>query len=81
MPGDNGVPLRAFSLYGPTCDSADRMKGPFLLPEDIDEGDWIELGQLGAYGACLRTKFNGFDAGMTIEVADPPLLATPGYEG
>jgi len=81
MPGDNSVPLRAFSLYGPTCDSADRMKGPFLLPEDIDEGDWIELGQLGAYGACLRTKFNGFDAGMTIEVADPPLLATPGYEG
>ena len=81
MPGDNGVPLRAFSLYGPTCDSADRMKGPFLLPEDIDEGDWIELGQLGAYGACLRTKFNGFDAGVTIEVADPPLLETPGYEG
>ena len=81
MPGDNGVPLRAFSLYGPTCDSADRMKGPFLLPEDIDEGDWIELGQLGAYGACLRTKFNGFEGGPTVEVADPPLLMTPGYEG
>ena len=56
------------------------MKGPFLLPEDIDEGDWIELGQLGAYGACLRTKFNGFDGGTTVEVSDPPLLATPGYE-
>ena len=81
LPGDDGVPLRAFSLFGPTCDSADRMKGPFLLPEDIDEGDWIELGQLGAYGACLRTKFNGFDGGATVEVADPPLLATPGYDG
>ena len=81
MPEDDRAALRAFALYGPTCDSADRMKGPFLLPEDIDEGDWIELGQLGAYGACLRTKFNGFEAGMTIEVADPPLLATPGYDG
>jgi len=81
MPGDDGMALRAFMLYGPTCDSADHMKGPFLLPEDIDEGDWIELGQLGAYGACLRTKFNGFEGGPTVEVADPPLLMTPGYEG
>jgi ornithine decarboxylase len=81
MPDGEDTPLRAFSLFGPTCDSADHMKGPFLLPEDIDEGDWIELGQLGAYGACLRTKFNGFDTGATVEVADPPLLATPGYDG
>ena len=78
---DSEATLRAFSLYGPTCDSADYMKGPFLLPEDIDEGDWIELGQLGAYGACLRTRFNGFESTRTVEVADPPLLATPGYDG
>src|SRR5207248_4080480 len=71
IPAHDDVPLRAFALYGPTCDSADHMKGPFLLPEDIDEGDWIELGQLGAYGACLRTRFNGFEGGATIEVADP----------
>jgi ornithine decarboxylase len=70
---------RGFALFGPTCDSADRMDGPFLLPETIDEGDWIELGQLGAYGTCLRTGFNGFDRSATIEVADPPLLPTPGY--
>ena len=69
--------LREFALFGPTCDSADRMQGPFLLPADIDEGDWIELGQLGAYGACLRTGFNGFDSALTVEVADPPMLATP----
>lgn len=79
-PDPPDAPLRAFSLYGPTCDSADRMNGPFLLPDDIDEGDWIELGQLGAYGACLRTRFNGFDSTATAEVADPPMLATPGYE-
>ena len=56
---DGAAPARrrcvAFSLFGPTCDSADAMRGPFLLPADIAEGDWIEIGQLGAYGGCLRT--------------------------
>jgi ornithine decarboxylase len=73
-------PTIDFSLFGPTCDSADRMRGPFRLPADMREGDWIELGQLGAYGACLRTGFNGFGTADLVEVADPPLLATPGYE-
>lgn len=72
------APLRAFELFGPTCDSADRMRGPFVLPEDIREGDWIELGQLGAYGACLRTPFNGFDRARLVEVGDRPLLETSG---
>src|SRR6266446_7663362 len=80
--GEAGAaPLREYTLLGPTCDSADRMSGPFLLPADMREGDWIELGQLGAYGACLRTRFNGFDSALTIDVADPPMLATPGYDG
>ena len=72
------APLRGFELFGPTCDSADRMRGPFLLPEDVGEGDWIEIGQLGAYGACLRTAFNGFDRARLVEVADRPLLETAG---
>jgi ornithine decarboxylase len=57
-----------FSLFGPTCDSADVMRGPFPLPADVREGDWIEIGQLGAYGACLRTAFNGFDRARIVEV-------------
>jgi ornithine decarboxylase len=68
-----------FSLFGPTCDSADRMKGPFVLPDDVREGDWIEIGQLGAYGAALRTAFNGFDRARLVEVRDAPMLDTPGY--
>ena len=68
-----------FTLFGPTCDSADRMQGPFLLPADVAEGDWIEIGQLGAYGACMRTAFNGFDRAWLVEVRDAPLLQTPGY--
>ena len=70
---------RGFELFGPTCDSADRMRGPFLLPEDVREGDWIEIGQLGAYGSALRTAFNGFDRAQLVEVSDPPLLETPGH--
>lgn len=60
----NGRPpsaeTRPFSLFGPTCDSLDRMEGPFMLPADVSEGDWIELGQLGAYGVAMKTQFNGF---------------------
>ena len=66
--------LGDFTLFGPTCDSADQMKGPFRLPVDMREGDWIELGQLGAYGACLSSRFNGFGSGQLIEVADQPML-------
>jgi ornithine decarboxylase len=69
----------AFSLFGPTCDSADVMRGPFVLPADIAEGDWIEIGQLGAYGACLRTAFNGFDRAKIVEVADKPVAGFPDF--
>jgi len=79
-PGGGGATETVpFAFFGPTCDSADHMKGPFPLPADIREGDWIEVGQLGAYGAALRTAFNGFDRAGIVEVADAPLLQTPGY--
>ena len=70
--GDVATAETGFSLFGPTCDSADAMRGPFFLPDDIREGDWIEIDQLGAYGACLRTGFNGFDRARIEEVASAP---------
>ncbi len=73
------APLKAFGFFGPSCDSADVMEGPFLLPDDVAEGDWIEVGQLGAYGACLRTAFNGFDRATLVEVSDRAMLETAGY--
>lgn len=60
--------LKPFSFFGPTCDNIDFMKGPFHLPEDVREGDWIEVGQLGAYGFAMRTGFNGFTADTTVAV-------------
>jgi ornithine decarboxylase len=67
--------LTPFSFFGPTCDSLDYMKGPFLLPNNIKEGDYIELGQLGAYGLTFRTKFNGFYSDEIFEVADKPIMS------
>lgn len=63
-----------YSFFGPTCDSADAMRGPFRLPVNAKEGDWIEIGQLGAYGGCLRTAFNGFDRARLVEVRDAALV-------
>ena len=62
-----------FDLYGPTCDDLDHMTGPFYLPADVRSGDYIEIGMLGAYGAAMRTGFNGFGASETVEVEDEPM--------
>jgi len=67
--------LTSFSFYGPTCDSLDYMKGPFLLPNNIKEGDYIELGQLGAYALTFRTKFNGFYSNEIFELHDEPIIS------
>ena len=67
--------LTAFSFFGPTCDSLDYMKGPFFLPNNIKEGDYIELGQLGAYGLTFRTKFNGFYSDQIFELNDAPIMS------
>ena len=67
--------LTAFDFYGPTCDSMDYMKGPFLLPSNVKENDYIELGQLGAYGLTFRTQFNGFYSDEVYEVEDNPIMS------
>ena len=69
---DDFVP---FSFYGPTCDDMDHMDGPFELPADIKAGDYIEIGMLGAYGAAMKTAFNGFGATEVFEVSDEPMAS------
>ncbi len=61
-----------YKLYGPTCDSLDVMEGPYVLPADLREGDYIEIGMLGAYGVAMTTNFNGFGVTETVEVEDAP---------
>ena len=66
--------LTSFDFYGPTCDSMDYMKGPFILPNNIKENDYIELGQLGAYGLTVRTDFNGLYSNNIFELEDRPIM-------
>jgi len=68
-------PLAEFVLYGPTCDSSDYLPGPFLLPESVREGDYIEVGQIGAYGRVLANRFNGFGEYDEAILKDEPMLS------
>ena len=64
-----------FSFYGPTCDDLDHMAGPFELPADVQAGDYIEVGMLGAYGCAMRTGFNGFGVEDRVIVDDEPMAS------
>ncbi|OYV59614.1 MAG: hypothetical protein B7X01_02980 [Acidiphilium sp. 21-62-4] len=63
-----GKVMAPFRFYGPTCDSIDYMEGPFLLPEDVCEGDWVALEGMGAYMAASQTHFNGFYSDQQVEI-------------
>jgi len=71
--------MEDFVLYGPTCDSSDYLPGPFVLPASIGEGDYVEIGQVGAYGRVLANSFNGFGAFDEILLRDEPMLSM--FEG
>jgi len=66
-----------FGFFGPTCDCYDQLQGPYMLAADVREGDYIEIGQAGAYSTVTRTSFNGFFAGRFVTVEDGAFLPTP----
>lgn len=70
--------LKPYRFYGPTCDSIDHMPGPFWLPADVQEGDYIEIGMMGAYGVAMSTRFNGFGDTETVVVDDAPMASMYG---
>jgi len=63
-----------FAFWGPTCDTIDHMPGPFCLPEKVKEGDYIEIGNTGAYGRALGGRFNGYGAFEESILLDEPML-------
>ncbi len=71
-------PVAEFVLYGPTCDSSDYLPGPFILPACVHEGDYIEIGQIGAYGRVLANHFNGFGEYDEVILTDEPMLSMYG---
>ncbi|MCB1509508.1 MAG: type III PLP-dependent enzyme [Hyphomicrobiaceae bacterium] len=77
--GEDGRPssreMMDFSFWGPTCDSIDHMRGPFRLPADIREGDYIEIGNLGAYGRAISGQFNGYGRYEEVILEDEPMYS------
>ena len=53
-------PSKPRIIYGPTCDSLDRLKNPLPLPARIQEGDFVLFQGLGAYSDALACGFNGY---------------------
>lgn len=70
-------PRSEFAVFGPTCDSLDRLPGPLPLPRSIATGDWVEFGVIGAYSLSNRTSFNGLypDRFVRIDASSLP----PGF--
>lgn len=54
-----GAPVNRI-VFGPTCDSVDRLPGELALPEDLSEGDFLVFEGMGAYSSATNTRFNGF---------------------
>ncbi len=71
--GEPASGTSAFILNGPTCDSLDVLPSTFELPEDVREGDWIEIDRLGAYSNALASRFNGFYPETLVTVEDRPV--------
>ena len=75
--GGDGGDMRPFRIFGPTCDSTDELPAKVDLPADIDVGDHIEFGSIGAYSLSGRTDFNGFYSDNIVSISDenslPPL--------
>ncbi|MFT5510296.1 MAG: ornithine decarboxylase [Hyphomicrobiaceae bacterium] len=70
---DAGEEMQSFEMWGPTCDSIDHMKGPYQLPASIREGDYIEIGNMGAYGRAIAGGFNGYGRYLDVILDDEPM--------
>lgn len=60
--------IESRTIFGPTCDPVDKLSTAFPLPKDIQIGDHIEFGFMGAYGSATATEFNGFESAQYISV-------------
>lgn len=60
-------PIRDMTVFGPTCDSADVMAREWALPAALNDGDYLAIENLGAYGLeAMSSDFNGFGQYQTL---------------
>ncbi|ONM26941.1 Ornithine decarboxylase [Zea mays] len=56
-----GEETYASTVFGPTCDSQDKVVTGYQLPE-MSVGDWLVFDDMGAYSTSAGSRFNGFDS-------------------
>ncbi|MDO6456266.1 type III PLP-dependent enzyme [Celeribacter halophilus] len=54
------------TVFGPTCDSFDKLPSDLAFPETMEEEDHVIFYGLGAYSLATATQFNGFGQ-ITVE--------------
>ena len=59
-----------FTIFGRTCDSADKIAEDVWLPDDIGEADILEVKNIGAYSWVSASEFNGFPL-PPVSILDP----------
>jgi len=55
-------------VFGPTCDSLDKLPEPLPLPCDAEEEDYLLFAGMGAYVNATCTRFNGYGDIQTVTV-------------
>lgn len=55
-------------IYGPTCDSLDRLPDGLELPDTSAAGDYVLFHGMGAYSVAMGTAFNGYGACDVVTV-------------
>jgi ornithine decarboxylase len=60
-------PLFPTTLWGPTCDSIDKITDATVLPE-LDIGDWLVFENMGAYTIAGSCTFNGFPLSTKVYI-------------
>ncbi|MDJ0821204.1 MAG: type III PLP-dependent enzyme [Paracoccaceae bacterium] len=55
-------------VFGPTCDSLDRLPDPLPLPDTLTEGDYLLIPGMGAYSTALICAFNGYGQARTVTI-------------
>ena len=48
----------AYDVVGPICESSDVVGHDRMMPEDLCEGDWLLIADVGAYGHVMRNDYN-----------------------
>ena len=67
--GVKSGPCSTSVVYGPTCDSLDRLPGEVALPDTIAPGDWLLFQAMGAYVYGVTTRFNGYGIWDSVAVS------------